>query len=76
MKIFSEIKRVVEQFFETEFFYRWRKITYYNWYEGKLFKNYGRALDHLNNTWDGDTSLLNIVNDKIFHMYVNLRKYG
>lgn len=76
MKIFSEIKRVVEQFFETEFFYRWRKITYYNWYEGKLFKTYGRALDHLNNTWDGDTSLLNIVNDKIFHMYVNLRKYG
>ena len=76
MKLFSEIKRVVGQFFETEFFYRWRKITYCDWYDGHLTKTYGRALDHLNNTWDGDTSMLNILNDKIFHMYVNLRKYG
>lgn len=75
-KFLNEIKRIVEQFFETEYFYRWRKITYHDWFEGEHTKTVVRAASHLNNTWDGDVSILNIIDDKIFHMYVNLRKYG
>ena len=71
-----EIKRIVGQFFETEYFYRWRKVTYHDWFDGEHTKTVVRALSHLNNTWDGDISILNILDDKIFHMYVNLRKYG
>lgn len=75
INFFKEIIRIISQAIETEYFYRWRKITYKNWtVVNKPLKI--RALNHLNNTWDGDISILNIVNDKIFHMYVNLRKYG
>lgn len=76
MKMFNEIKRVISQFFETEWFYRWRKIEHHSWGTGNHTVYTERALSHLNNTWDGDISLINILNDKIFHMYINLRKYG
>lgn len=73
---FPEVVRIISQFFETEYFYRLRKITYHDWFEGEHIKSTARALEHLNNTWDGDIAILNILDDKIFHMYVNLRKYG
>lgn len=74
---FSEARRITSQFFETEFFYRWRKISFYHKNkDGKIKKSSYMVLEHLNNTWDLDKSILDIVEDKIFHAYVNIRRYG
>lgn len=63
-KLFREIKRVVSQYFETEYWYRCRKF------------NDGRAVSTLNDTWNGHNTLLNWQIMKVEHMIYNLRKYG
>lgn len=70
MKIFRTIKRVISQFFETEFWYRWRIVSKPN---AEIKR---RAFENLNDTWNGDFSILNMVDDKVTHMLHNLRKYG
>ena len=74
---FREIKRVVSQFFETEYFYRW-KITTYPWFDddGNYKPSKIRNVFHLNNTWDGSGCIFGALDDKLFHMYINMRKYN
>lgn len=67
-RFFKDLKRVVSQFFETEYWYRWRKIEK----DGER----RRAVDTLNDTWNGPWTLLNWSLLKIDHMYCSLRKYG
>lgn len=63
---FSEAKRVISQFFETEYWYRFRK----------RLGDYDRNVSTLNDTWNGHNTLLKWQIMKIEHMYINLRKYG
>lgn len=64
MKLFSELKRITSQFFETEYFYRFRKLN-----------KHVRAASFLNSTWEGDQDLLNILLLKIEHMFYNNKKF-
>ncbi len=66
---FREIKRVVSQFFETEYWYRWRSKKDTNGF--KI-----RNVSHLNDTWNGHNTLIQWQIMKIEHMMHNLRKYG
>jgi hypothetical protein len=74
-----ELKRIISQFFETEYWYRWRKWDYYYFDDeiGKYVKN-GKcvARDYLTCTWDGEGDILGMMRLKIEHMYYNLKKYG
>lgn len=77
LKPFREIKRIVGQFFETEYFYRW-KHTIYPWFDDKGVYRPSKTMNvyHLNNTWDGSSAIFGILDDKLFHMYINLRNYS
>lgn len=70
MKIFKKIRRIIFQYFETEFWYRWRTVSKPN---AEIKR---KAFENLNDTWNGDFSILNIIDDKVTHMLHNLRKYG
>ena len=61
MNIFSEAKRIIAQFFETEYWYRFRK-----------FKN-GY---YLARTWEGEDDILTIMLMKIEHMFWNLKRHS
>ena len=76
------IKRVISQFFETEYWYRFRKISY-SWFDNfgndatnKYLWNYSRAGKHLACTWEGEKDILDMMRLKIEHMFWNLKKYG
>lgn len=78
-KLFREIKRIVSQFFETEYWYRKYVPTY--WYDedtGKFEKTKKPYIGYnpLIETWDGEGSIINIMIRKIEHMVVSLKKYG
>lgn len=62
--LFREVKRIASQFFETEHWYRWRKF------------GDRRAVSVLNDTWNGNSALLNWQIMKVEHMMHNLHKYG
>lgn len=66
MKLFSEITRIIDQFFETEYFFRFRKEK----------NSYQRNLWTLNDTWSGGLSMLGFMEIKCRQMYHNLRKYS
>lgn len=83
MSIFRTIKRKVSQFFETDYWYRRRKINRY-WYDEDDNKWHKcdkrswpyRAQDILVSTWEGETDLWYTMLLKLDHMFWNLRKYG
>ena len=81
-KPFKELKRIISQFIETEYWYRFRKIPY------RYFDDYGsdatykyiwkhnRAGDVLNCTWDGEGDIMQMMLLKIEHQYHNLKHYA
>ena len=64
--IFRKIKRVISQFIETEYFYRFRKRKDYYYNNSFIMAD----------TWNGSSTLIEWQLMKVEHMYVNLRKYG
>ena len=76
--IFSKIKRHISQFFETEYWYRFRKLSFF-WLDdetGKYIERKERARDLTTITWDGENDILGMMLLKIDHMYYNLKHYG
>ena len=79
-KIFKKVKRIISQFIETEYWYRFRKLPSY-WYndEENIYsplKEIIPARDWLTCTWGGENDILNIMRLKIEHMFWNLKKHG
>ena len=79
-KFFHKIKRIISQFFETEYWYCFRKTPHYYFNDEtqkyELSKYDKRARDILTCTWGGETDILNMAQLKIEHMFHNLRKHG
>ena len=81
-KPFRELKRIVSQFIETEYWYRFRKIpySYFDDYgsdaTSKYIWKHNRARDILTCTWDGEGDILQMMLLKIEHQYHNLKHYG
>ena len=78
--IFKEIKRIISQFIETEYWYRFRRLPSY-WYDDEEniyspLKEKIPARDWLTRTWDGENDILDIMRLKIEHMFWNLKKHG
>lgn len=64
--IFRELKRIISQWVETEYWYRFRK----------RHGEHDRNVSILNDTWNGHNTLLQWQILKVEHMYHNLHKYG
>lgn len=79
-RFFIKAKRNINQFFETEYWYRFRKPInlWYNEDTKKFEKSLypENAGEILADTWNGESNLWNILLLKIDHMFYNLRKYG
>ena len=79
-KPFRELKRVIFQFFETEYWYRFRKTPHYylndetQKYEPSIYDK--RARDTLTCTWNGDSDILQMALLKTEHMFYNLKKHS
>lgn len=79
-RFFTKAKRNINQFFETEYWYRFRKPISL-WYDEDT-KKFEKSLypenagEILADTWNGESDLWNILLLKIDHMFYNLRKYG
>ena len=79
-KPFRELKRVISQFFETEYWYRFRKTPHYylndetQKYEPSIYDK--RARDTLTCTWNGDSDILQMALLKTEHMFYNLKKHS
>ena len=80
LKPFRELKRVIAQFFETEYWYRFRKTPHYylndetQKYEPSIYDK--RARDTLTCTWNGDSDILQMALLKTEHMFHNLKKHS
>ena len=78
--IFRKIKRIISQFIETEFWYRFRRLPSY-WYDDEQ-NNYSPLKEKiparvwLTRTWDGENDILNMMRLKVEHMFWNLKRYG
>lgn len=66
MKLFSEITRIIDQFFETEYYFRFRKERHSS----------VRNLWALNDTWSGGLSMLGFMDIKCRQMYHSIRKHS
>ena len=81
-KPFRELKRIVSQFIETEYWYRFRKIpySYFDDYGSdatfKYIWKHNRARDILTCTWDGEGDIMQMMLLKIEHQFHNLKHYG
>ena len=76
MKFVREAKRVVSQFFETEYWYRWRnKKRYFVDGYGKTRKETLWNGFNLADTWDGESSMFKYFDMKLTHMLYNLRRW-
>jgi hypothetical protein len=81
-KPFRELKRIVSQFIETEYWYRFRKIpySYFDDYgsdaTSKYIWKHNRARDILTCTWDGEGDIMQMMLLKIEHQFHNLKHYG
>lgn len=78
--IFRKAKRHISQFFETEYWYRFRKLHKYwldddtgRWEECAPQRH---ARDIITSTWEGEDDLWGAMLLKIDHMFWNLKKYG
>lgn len=79
-KFFKEIKRIISQFFEREYWYNHRKISHFwfdeddnKWRDSSYPKN---ARTIMNCTWEGEWDLWCSMLLKLDHMFWNLKKYG
>ena len=81
-KPFRELKRIISQFIETEYWYRFRKIpySYFDDYGSdatfKYIWKHNRARDILTCTWDGEGDIMQMMLLKIEHQFHNLKHYG
>ena len=76
--IFKTIKRHISQFVETEYWYRFRKISFF-WFDDEINKyveRKKRARELTTITWDGDKDILGMMLLKIDHMFYNLKYYA
>lgn len=78
--IFRKIKRIISQFIETEYWYRFRRLPSY-WYDDEQniyspLKEKIPARDWLTRTWDGENDILNMMRLKVEHMCWNLKQHG
>ena len=76
--IFYKIKRHISQFFQTEYWYRFRKLTFF-WFDDEANKYVERktlARDFITIIWDGDKDILGMMLLKIEHMFHNLKHYA
>ena len=76
--IFKTIKRHISQFVETEYWYRFRKISFF-WFDDEINKyveRKKRARELTTITWDGDRDILGMMLLKIDHMFYNLKYYA
>ena len=76
--IFKTIKRHISQFVETEYWYRFRKISFF-WFDDEINKyveRKERARELTTITWDGDRDILGMMLLKIDHMFYNLKYYA
>lgn len=83
MKIFRNIKRIISQYLETEYWYRFRKLNHlwYNendskWHSADKSSYPYKARDILISTWKGEYDLWYSMLLKLEHMFWNLKKYG
>lgn len=80
LKPFRELKRIISQFFETEYWYRFKKTPHYylndetQKYEPSIYDK--RARDTLTCTWNGDSDILQMALLKTEHMFYNLKKHS
>lgn len=79
-KLFRKIKRILSQFIETEYWYRFRRLPSY-WYDDEEniyspLKEKIPARDWLTRTWGGENDILDIMRLKIEHMFWNLKEHG
>ena len=81
-KPFEKLKRVISNFIETEYWYRFRKVPYcyFDDYGSnatyKYIWKHNRAIDTLNCTWDGEGDIMQMMLLKIEHQYHNLKHYA
>jgi hypothetical protein len=76
--IFHKVKRHIEQFFETEYWYRFRKLSFF-WFDdetNKYIERKERARELTTITWDGEKDILGMMLLKIDHMYHNLKHHA
>lgn len=76
--IFKKIKRRIFQWVETEYWYRFRKISFF-WFDdetNKYVERKKRARELTTITWDGDKDILGMMLLKIDHMFYNLKHYA
>lgn len=83
MKIFRNIKRIISQYLETEYWYRFRKLNrlWYNeddnkWHNVDKRSYPYKARDILTSTWEGEHDLWCSMLLKLEHMFWNLKEYG
>lgn len=80
LKPFKELKRIIAQFFETEYWYRFRKIPHYYFNDEtqkyELSKYDNTARDIITCTWNGDSDILQMALLKTEHMFYNLKKHS
>lgn len=79
-KPFTEIKRIISQHFEINYWYKKRKINslWYDEDDKKWYKSshLTRARDITASTWEGEDDILNMMLLRVDHMFWNLKKYG
>lgn len=76
--IFRTIKRHISQWVETEYWYRFRKVSFF-WFDdetNKYVERKERARELTTITWDGDKDILGMMLLKIDHMFYNLKHYA
>lgn len=76
--IFRTIKRHISQFVETEYWYRFRKVSFF-WFDdetNKYVERKERARELTTITWDGDKDILGMMLLKIDHMFYNLKHWA
>lgn len=76
--IFKKIKRHIDQWIETEYWYRFRKISFF-WFDketGKYEEHKERARELTTSTWGGDKDILGMTLLKIDHMFYNLKHFS
>jgi hypothetical protein len=80
LKPFRELKRIISQWVETEYWYRFRKILHYYFNDEtqkyELSKYDNTARDITTCTWNGDSDILQMALLKTEHMFYNLKKHS
>lgn len=80
LKPFRELKRIISQWIETEYWYRFRKMPHHYFNDEtqkyELSKYDNTARDITTCTWNGDSDILQMALLKTDHMFYNLKNYS